>query len=386
MWLDVNHIILNVVVLKNKNNSTKKNIESKNELSKSLRIFSMLNFYSLIITNYIYPLPDDVLVHTFSMLSFKDLLNIRESCRKFYRLIDNNRYRLSIKNASRIVIESNKKWGRSTFSLRIDIIKPDLIKGINLKMFTKNDIENGNELSRSLNFFNIKNLSSLNIINCDSGRIFKSLKNCFKNVEQLNTVYIDRVGVNDFKDLQCLIENLGNIKHLEIRHICIGTSKEDDINKIYPCLELPSTTTLERLILTECEITKVLDNNLMKQLIINNKNLKVLEVFSSNDTFTKQLISDFLKVQELTKKIDYCDHNEVTLFLKGTCDIDETSASISQNITLFVHGKNLSKVKFGDLNKHICIFNFCGNCKQLHGWINIMFGSEDKYHTNDLSY
>ncbi|CEF64435.1 F-box domain-containing protein [Strongyloides ratti] len=336
----------------------------------------------------IYLLPDDILVHIFSMLSFKDLLNIRESCKKFYRLIDNNRYRVSIKNASRIVIESNKKWGRSTFGLRIDIIKPDLFKGINLKMFTKNDIENGNELSKSFNFFDIKNLFSLNIIDCGSGKIFKSLKNSFKNVTQLNTVYIDRVGIHDFEDLQNLIENLGNIKHLEIRHICIGKPKEEEkeSDKMYPSLMLPSTTTLERLILTECENTKILDNNLMKQLIYNNKNLRVLEVSSTNDIFTKQLINDFLKAQETTTKSNLCDHTEVTLFLKCTYGIDETPVSISQNITLFVHGKNLSKVNFGDLGKHICIFNFCGNCKQLHSWINIMFGSEDKYHNDGLSY
>uniref|UniRef100_A0A0N5BHU6 F-box domain-containing protein n=1 Tax=Strongyloides papillosus TaxID=174720 RepID=A0A0N5BHU6_STREA len=334
----------------------------------------------------IYPLPDDVLLYIFSMLPFKDLLNIRESCRKFYRLIDSNRYRVSIKNSSRLVIESNKKWGRSTFSVRVDILKPDNIKGISLRMFTKIDIENGDELSNCFDLFDMKTLFSLNIIDCDNVGIFKALKDTFRQVGQLNTVYIDRVGVDDLNDLQSFIQNLGSIKHLEIRHICSGKPQDKKNNKLFSSLELPSTKTLERLILTECESTEILDNKLMIELIKNNKNLKVLEVSSTNDTFVKQLIDDFIKTQEVTKKSNNCDHNEVTLFLKCAYGNKETPASITQSITLFVHGKNLSKLQLGDLGKHICIFNFCGKCKQLHGWINIMFGSEDKYHQNGLTY
>uniref|UniRef100_A0A0N5BHU5 F-box domain-containing protein n=1 Tax=Strongyloides papillosus TaxID=174720 RepID=A0A0N5BHU5_STREA len=258
----------------------------------------------------IYLLPDEIFIHIFRYLQFKDLLVAKNACKKFNLLIEKYYFLMNRQNPVILFINNDKKQ-QKTFCVSLNAV---VLK--NETNFSKNNIESIDELIRSLRMFNMSNVHSLIISNCESIGIYNALNIIFPQISPIQSLYINNFSYDDIKEFEIFIRKLYNIKELEVRHIC--TDKKFDSN--YLCMKVPTSNNLEKIVFSECQNTQFLNMNFLLELLKRNIKLRYIDIHSWDKNFIEEFGRSFFKKQEFNKG-EVCNHNDIKVYLSTESEI-----------------------------------------------------------------
>uniref|UniRef100_A0A0N5B5D2 F-box domain-containing protein n=1 Tax=Strongyloides papillosus TaxID=174720 RepID=A0A0N5B5D2_STREA len=258
-----------------------------------------------------YDLPNDVLLCVFSKSNLKDLLNFKKACRKFYKLIDDNYIRMSKTVAFEMSItRSPLDDDKISFDLDVCYVSHNKNNRSSNGKYFKRGIKGEEEFSKTLKIFVTKSLYRLVVRNCDNINVFNVLHKHYQQESSIEILYIDKLGENDIQPFQQFVNQLENVKMLEVLQIFSSI----EACKTKPSLIFPSLTSLECVNLTECQETNFLNHKLIVELFENNPNIRDLRLSSKNIHFMESVLVWFFFRQQLTTSRT-CNHNKISLCL-----------------------------------------------------------------------
>uniref|UniRef100_A0A0K0F006 F-box domain-containing protein n=1 Tax=Strongyloides venezuelensis TaxID=75913 RepID=A0A0K0F006_STRVS len=259
----------------------------------------------------LYDLPNDVLIYIFSKSNLKELLNFKKTCRKFYKLIGDNYIRMSRTAAFEMSItRSSLDDGEISFDLDVCYVNHNIGNRSSNGKYFKRDIKSDEEFSKLLKIFVTKSLYRLVVRNCDNIDVFKVLYKHYQQDSSIEILYIDKLGEKDIQPFQQFMNQLKNVKMLEVLQI----SSSLKACKTKPSLIFPSLTSLECISLTESQDTNFLNHRLIVELFKNNPNIRDLRLSSMNINFMESVLVWFFFRQQITTSRT-CNHNKISLCL-----------------------------------------------------------------------
>uniref|UniRef100_A0A0N5C0L4 F-box domain-containing protein n=1 Tax=Strongyloides papillosus TaxID=174720 RepID=A0A0N5C0L4_STREA len=264
-------------------------------------------------------LSDDAIFLILSELSWKDILNVKLVSRRFYGIIHEKYQQLNRRTVHGILIKYNKNY--KSYPIRLDIIFDSVIDGdsriIPFSYHRKIiNIQSGEELSKLLKMFDLKNFNYLVVPATDDFDIFDIMGKSFQIGTKISALTISKVAEKDFRSFRVFIEKFSSIKNLCIEHICSPSTEAKDI---YLDLSLSSLDTIEHFCISECNATKILSVDMVTKLLERNLNLKSLDIGTWDIEFIESLFKKFFTMEQPCKTVNKCDYGEInlSLFFRG---------------------------------------------------------------------
>ncbi|CEF64436.1 F-box domain-containing protein [Strongyloides ratti] len=262
-------------------------------------------------------LPNEIYIRIFQLLPFKDLISAKKVNKRFYKIIDENHHHLRKKNALRVAIASNCRGDQLMVNLIISSFKKNC-QPFFIKKHYKSFITDKKDLLKSLQMFDEKYISFIDIHGTDSPDIFKILGNWCRKGSYLETLSISDFGDDYLNTFNYFIDKISNVKDISIRHICTRKRSDQFLLK----LGLQFMNKLEKIYLCECEHTLILNPKFILTLYKNNPKLEIIKLSSCNRSFIEDIIMDFGKNYHSNTNYP-CKHNMITLYINTTHSINE---------------------------------------------------------------
>uniref|UniRef100_A0A0N5CCV6 F-box domain-containing protein n=1 Tax=Strongyloides papillosus TaxID=174720 RepID=A0A0N5CCV6_STREA len=196
------------------------------------------------VKDYTSILPDNVLLHILSELSWRDILNAKLLSKRFYSIIHKNYHRLERKKTLGVSIKYDENHNSHPFHVQLVF---DCEESVNFQdipfgtyMIT-NKIQSGEELISFLKMFDMSDIN-LEVPIADNLDVFDIMNRSFQVGTEIRLLKIPKLMEKDFKGFRTFVRKLSSVSLLEIDHVCSSSTETKDVYELLSLSSFKATT------------------------------------------------------------------------------------------------------------------------------------------------
>uniref|UniRef100_A0A0K0FZM5 F-box domain-containing protein n=1 Tax=Strongyloides venezuelensis TaxID=75913 RepID=A0A0K0FZM5_STRVS len=312
-------------------------------------------------------LPEELLILIFSDLNWKDIINIKKTCKLFYTFVESNLHRLQKPKLQRLLINSTIE---SDTRCKVSFIfKYNETKEITIIIYN-NDFKKITQKFYDVDYlFKRMNLSDLHIITINSiGNtiVFDILNNYFPSSIKVGQINIKIKNCPVFRGFSKFIEKISHMYILNIEHLCFGSQK------IPSNYTFPIFNGLEEFNVKECGKTKFFNARMLEKVLKTSPTINQLGIFTERNNLEYTVINSIRQKQN-SKHSDNCIEDYYAVALPNR-NIMNTLDGLKK------YYKN-SSVKFDeDLRFHgsVYVSTECNSCEKVN-YIHFIYLNTERF-------
>uniref|UniRef100_A0A0N5CCV9 F-box domain-containing protein n=1 Tax=Strongyloides papillosus TaxID=174720 RepID=A0A0N5CCV9_STREA len=246
--------------------------------------------------NYIFILPDVLLVRILSELSWKDILNVRAVSRSFYNFIYENYYQLNRREVYQVRIFYAKDFESCPFELDLKFDSIRNYKSTNSNSWVKSiGIQSDEKLSSLLKIFDMRNLEYLSMeVDCNID-IFGIINRSFQEGTKIEDLIIYGLSEKNLTSFKTFIDKLLLVEDFSILNICYHSTESKDVN---PLSFIQSLNITRSFLLYECNETRILSTDMVNNFLRRNPSVERFTIGSGNSEFMRNLFKEHFMLEQ----------------------------------------------------------------------------------------
>uniref|UniRef100_A0A0N5BSI4 F-box domain-containing protein n=1 Tax=Strongyloides papillosus TaxID=174720 RepID=A0A0N5BSI4_STREA len=260
--------------------------------------------------NNIFVLPDVLLVRILSELSWKDILKIKLVSRSFYNFVHENYHQLNRREVSDVEIVYVEDSEGFPFSVDFIFARIGSYKSTNGWDGKAPEFESGEELSRFLKMFDMRNLKLLDLQVYGNLAIFGIINSSFQKGTKIDDLNITKLSEEDFTSFRMFLDKLLLVHDLSIRHVCCHSTEAKDVN---PLSFLPFFNITKGFSIYECNETRILSTDMISNFLRKNPSVERLTIGSGNSEFIRSLFKEHFTLEQPHKMENTLSYSEISI-------------------------------------------------------------------------